>query len=165
MGPDEEKLPPRMRPHAFAANELLLDILHVARKIADVDLDSLLIYLCVGEATMRPLMLDPSTPAEVIEMVRPPEEFRGSISRMLVADRLGMPRETVRRKIQQMVAGGYLLEDDQGRVRATWRFGETVIQTSVQDVYAAVQRYDARLRRLGCAGVVPDNGEATPPFP
>jgi hypothetical protein len=48
--PDNEKIPPRMRPHAFAANELLLDVLYVARQLADVDLESLLIYMCVSEA-------------------------------------------------------------------------------------------------------------------
>ena len=162
---DEEKIPPRMRPHAFAANELLLDVLYVARQLADVDLESLLIYLCVSEATMRPLLLDPSTPPEVLELARPPEEFRGSISRLLVADRLAMPRETVRRKIQQMVAGGILLEDDEGRVRATRRFGEAAIQKCVQDVYVAVRRYDARLRQLGCAGVGSTSDDETDPFP
>jgi hypothetical protein len=35
-----------MRAHAFAANELVLDVF-MSRQIADVDLDSLLIYLCV----------------------------------------------------------------------------------------------------------------------
>ena len=114
---------------------------------------------------MRPMLLDPSTPPEVLELVRPPEEFRGSISRLLVSDRLAMPRETVRRKIQQMVAAGFLLEDEEGRVRATRRFGEGAIQKSVQDVYAAVQRYDARLRQLGCAGVTDAKADETAPFP
>lgn len=165
MYPDEEKIPARMRAHAFAANELVLDVLYVARQLADIDLESLLIYLCVSEATMRPMLLDPSTPQEVLELARPPEEFRGSISRLLVADRLAMPRETVRRKIQQMVTAGFLLEDEEGRVRATRRFGEEGIQKCVQDVYAAVQRYDVRLRQLGCAGVTAaKDGDATP-FP
>ena len=165
MDPDEEKIPPRMRAHAFAANELVLDVLHVARQIADVDLDSLLIYLCVNEATMRPMLLDPSTPSEVLEMVKPPEEFRGSISRLLVSDKLAMPRETVRRKIQQMVASGFLMEDDDGRVRSSSRFAEAAIQKCVKDVYASVQRYDARLRQLGCAGVMPAQGDEPAPFP
>jgi hypothetical protein len=162
---DDEKLPARMRPHAFAATELVLDVLHISRQIADIDLDSLLIYLCVTEATMRPMLLDPSTPAEVLELVRPPEEFRGSISRLLVSDRLGMPRETVRRKIQQMVAGGFLLEDEEGRVRAERRFGEEIVQKSVQEVYSAVQRYDARLRQFGCAGVTSEKSASSTPFP
>ena len=165
MDPDNEKVPPRMRPHAFAANELVLDVLYVARQIANVDLESLLIYLCVSEASMRPLMLDPSTPPEVLDLVRPPEQYRGSISRLLVSDRLAMPRETVRRKIQQMVAGGFLLEDEEGRVRATHRFDDATIQKCVQDVYTAVQRYDARLRQLGCAGVAQEKTDDSAPFP
>lgn len=165
MGADQEKLPPRMRPHAFAAIEMVLDVLHVARQIADVDLDSLLIYLCISEATMRPMLLDPTTPPEILELVKPPEEFRGSISRLLVSDKLGMPRETVRRKIQQLVANGFLLEDEEGRMRVTQRFGEEGIQKCVQDLYVAVQRYDARLRQFGCAGVIVAKTDESGPFP
>lgn len=165
MNPDDEKIPPRMRPHAFAANELVLDVLYVARQLADIDLESLLIYLCVSEATMRPLLLDPATPPEILDLVRPPEQYRGSISRLLVSDRLAMPRETVRRKIQQMVTAGFLLEDDEGRVRATHRFDDAKIQKCVQDVYTAVQRYDARLRQLGCAGVTQEKTDDSTPFP
>ena len=165
MGADHEKLPPCMRLHAFAAVEMVLDVLHVARQVADVDLDSLLIYLCVTEATMRPMLLDPSTPPEILELVRPPEEFRGSISRLLVSDKLGMPRETVRTKIQQLVANGFLLEDEEGRIRGTQRFGEESIQKCVQDLYVAVQRYDARLRQFGCAGVMTARTDESGPFP
>lgn len=165
MNPGDEKIPQRMRPHAFAANELLLDVLYVARQIADIDLESLLIYLCVSEASMRPLMLDPATPPEVLDLVRPPEQYRGSISRLLVSDRLAMPRETVRRKIQQLVAGGFLLEDEEGRVRATHRFDDATVQKCVQDVYTAVQRYDARLRQLGCQGITPEAANDSTPFP
>lgn len=165
MSSDAATIPPLMRPHAFAANELVLDVLHVVRQIANIDLESLLIYLCVNEATMRPMLLDPSTPSEVLDMIKPPEEYRGSISRLLVADKLAMPRETVRRKIQQMVAGGFLIEDEEGRVRASTRLAEDIVQKCVQDVYASVQRYDARLRQLGCAGVAAGKADESTPFP
>lgn len=165
MSSDPDTIPPRMRPHAFAANELVLDVLHAVRQIASIDLESLLIYLCVNEATMRPMLLDSSTPPEVLDMLKPPEEYRGSISRLLVADKLAMPRETVRRKIQQMVAGGFLVEDEDGRVRASTRLAEDIVQKCVQDVYASVQRYDARLRQLGCAGVAIGKADEATPFP
>jgi len=165
MGSDAATIPPRMRPHAFAANELVLEVLHAVRQIASIDLESLLIYLCVNEATMRPMLLDPSTPPEVLDMLKPPEEYRGSISRLLVADKLAMPRETVRRKIQQMVASGFLVEDQEGRVRASTRLAEDIVQKCVQDVYASVQRYDTRLRQLGCAGVVTGKADEATPFP
>lgn len=154
-----------MRAYAYANVELVLDMIYAARTGPSLDLDSLFIYLTVSEATMRPLMLDPATPPEVLELVEPPEEFRGSISRLLVADRIGLPRETVRRKIQKMIDDGVLVEDAEGRVRTSRNLGELDIQSWTRNTFDVVQRYDARLRQFGRPGVAGPRSTDEDPFP
>lgn len=159
------KVPRNMRAYAFANVELMLDVVYASRVGPKVDLESLFIYLTVSEATMRPLMLDPSTPPEVLELVEPPEQYRGSITRLLVADRIGMPRETVRRKIQKMIEDGLLAEDEEGRIRTTRNFGEGNVQEWVRETFAAIQRYDQRLRSFGRPGVTGPKPTEEDPFP
>ena len=162
---DAAKIPTGMRAHAYAGIELMLDLVYAARKGAPIDLESLLIYLTVSEATMRPLLLDPATPPEVLELAEPPEQYRGSITRVLVADRLALPRETVRRKVQKLLKLGLIHEDEDGRVRTTRNFADAGIQAWVRDSFSAVQRYDARLRQFGRAGVAAPKSTDETPFP
>jgi hypothetical protein len=154
-----------MRAYAFSNVELMLDLVYASRVGPKLDLESMFIYLTVSEATMRPLMLDPSTPPEVLELVEPPEEYRGSITRLLVADRIGMPRETVRRKIQKMLDEGLLAEDDEGRVRTTRNFGQGSVQDWTRLTFEAVQRYEQRLRQFGRPGVSGRKPTEDDPFP
>lgn len=165
MTESPSKVPPNMRAYAFANVELMLDLIYAARVGPKLDLESMFIYLTVSEATMRPLMLDPSTPPEVLELVEPPEEFRGSITRLLAADRIGLPRETVRRKIQKMIDDGLLAEDAEGRIRTTRNFGDGNIQEWASITFAAVQRYEQRLRYFGRPGVTGPKPTEEDPFP
>ena len=165
MSDSTVKIPAGMRAHAYAGVELMLDMIYTARQRMPIDLESLLIYLTISEATMRPLLLDPSTPPEALELAEPPEEFRGSITRLLVAHRLGMPRETVRRKVQKLIKLGVIREDDEGRVRTTRNFADPLIQSWVRDSFMTVQRYEARLRQFGRAGVTGPEPTDETPFP
>ena len=146
-------LPTDTRPRAFAAVELFLDTLHIARSVIDFDLESVVIYYCISEASMRPLVLDAHVPPEVRRAAVPSEDFRGSISRLLIADRTGLPRETVRRKTNRLVKAGLLTEDDQGRVRTTRNLADPDIQKAADQIFDVVTRYDARLRELGARGI------------
>ncbi len=148
-----DELPPDVRPRAFAAVELLLDVIYVARAVVDADLESMLIYFCVAEATMRPLVLGPNAPSELINVALPSDAARGSISRLLIADRTGLPRETVRRKTNALIKAGTLYEDEDGCVRSPRNLLSPPIQRAANEVFDAAQRYDARLRQLGRPGV------------
>lgn len=142
-----------LRPRHFAMVELFLDLAYIGQSLTGVDLDSLLIMACAAEATMHPFVLDPKTPANILHAKLPPEELRGSISRMEIADRTGLPRETVRRKVAALVSSGQLIEDKQRRIRAPRNLSEAKYKKAADEAFAAVQRYDARLRGLGCRGV------------
>lgn len=145
-------IPTDLRPRVYASLELILDVLHAARSFTNIDLESLTIYLCVAEATMRPVISDPEFVKSIAREEVAPEEVRGSITMLLVADRLGMPRETVRRKVKKLIDQGLLYEDAKGRVRSTPNFADPRVEESVRAIQAAVDRYRDRLVELGAAG-------------
>lgn len=118
-----------------------------------MDLETLLIFLVVNEAAMRPLLVGPNARPELINHPHPPDTARGSISRNLIADRTGLSRETVRRKVNQLISAGLFTETREGEVRPMPMLSETVFQQIADESYDAVRRYDARLRSLNCAGV------------
>lgn len=142
-------IPSDLRPKAYASSELFLDMLYAIRQIADVDLESVAIYVCVGEATMRPVMNDPAFVEQIANVGVAPEDVRGSITMLLVSDRLGLPRETVRRKVKQLIACGLLYEDSNGRIRTTPNFDNPRMAEAVSSVHEAVGRYQARLAKHG----------------
>jgi hypothetical protein len=140
----DKSLPAHTRPVFFAANELLLELIYITRDYAKLDLESLLILLCVSDATMRPFMQAvASEPPPANERVD--ESIRGSISRRLVADKTGLPRETVRRRIEDLVDTGLIFVDDQGRLRSSPLLGDADLQRAIDAMHAAVGRYQERL--------------------
>lgn len=138
-----------LRPRAYASLELILDVLHAARGLVDTDLESLNIYLCVAEATMRPVLADPDFVKRISTDDVAPETVRGSITMLLVADRLNIPRETVRRKVKKLIENGLLYEDDKGRIRSTPTFDDPKVGEAVHAVQSAVDRYCQRLVLYG----------------
>ena len=142
-----------MRPRAYAAIELLLDIVYIAQSLTGLDLESTLICFCVAEATARPIIEAIAKEPGLKTIAQPPEDRRGAISRLLIADRTGLPRETVRRKVKVLVERGWLLEDLRRRVRIVASLGDPETQRTAHEVFAAVRRYDQRLRSLGVSGI------------
>ncbi len=145
-------IPEDLRPRTYASLELILDVLHAARTYVDIDLESLMIYLCVAEATMRPVLSDPEFVRQIATTETAPEDVRGSITMLLVADRLDMPRETVRRKVKKLIQTGLLYEDAKGRVRSTPNFNDPRVNNAVHAVQDAVDRYLTRLSTHGVNG-------------
>lgn len=142
-------IPKDLRPKTYASMELILDVLHSARTYVPADLDSIAIYLCVGEATMRPVLADPARVKELESVERAPEDLRGSITMLQVADRLGMPRETVRRKVKQLIEKGLLYADDKGRIRSTPNFDNPGLVGAVEAIHDAVRRYREQMSKYG----------------
>lgn len=151
-----------VRCKAFAALELMLDIMHSTRTLTQVDGESMIIFACVTEATMRQLMLSPDTPEDVKKMQKPPEEYRGSITMLSVADKLGLPRETVRRKIKALIDKKILVEHD-GRIRSRPYVMSPRGQRAASDIFDAVKRYTDRLHQLGVAAPGDDAAEVGAP--
>lgn len=142
-------LPNGLRARVFAADELVLDIWLALQSSIAPDLESVLILVCVSEATMQPLLLGPDAPLHLIDEPAPSNELRGAIARRAVADRTGLARETVRRKTEALIAAGWIEEDAKGRVRTTRTLDQPRVQKPANDIFAAVKRYQARRRQLG----------------
>jgi DNA-binding transcriptional ArsR family regulator len=153
-----DEVPPFTRPAAFAASELMLDLFYTATKYYQLDLEAVWILTVIGHETMRPWILDTTLAARHMSEARVPDSVRGSISRLMVADRTGLPRETVRRRISELSAAGLVTHDERGNVRLA---GDKVVrpeyQQSVAEVYSAVERYRKRLASLV---VLPDRSDA-----
>lgn len=150
---DKEKIPRDTRPRAYAGIELLLDMMHLLREATGLDHESIMIACAINEAAMRPLLVGPNAPLENLDLAEPPDSSRGSISRMAVAEITGIPRETVRRKIKLLLNAGMLVEAPNGEVRPIRNLISPQWQKVADEGFAAVQRYDRRLRSLGCKGV------------
>ena len=68
---------------------------------------------------------------------------------LLVSDRLGLPRETVRRKVKNLIGLGLLFEDEKGRIRSTPMFDNPKMAETMKAVRDAVRRYHERLAKYG----------------
>lgn len=137
-----------VRVASFAATELALDVIQALRKNLKTDLESIAIYLCVAEATMRPLMVGPTARPDVLMLATVPEELRGWISRSAVADKMGFSRETVRRKADALVAAGHLSVDDKGMLRVVPRTDDVELQGALIQLMQRFAGFDARVKQL-----------------
>jgi hypothetical protein len=136
-----EQLPEHVRPLAFGMVGLMRDLVAFLKAIYGDDLETALIMVCVTYATMQAFMADAEPDAEVLRMRVPPESVRGSISRRMIADKTGLPRETVRRKVAALIERGQLYIDEAGSIRPTPRLHEPDVQVAVSSAHDAVTRY------------------------
>ena len=150
MSVPTDRVPHHIRPINFAGIELTLDLIHCVRQFyGDVDMDSLLVLLYVSDATMRPFMATNAPGAAIMQTKTPPDQIRGSISRRLIADKTGLPRETVRRKVAELAKKGHILVDDEGRVRISYGLADERAWAAVEQGHRAVMRYMERLAQFG----------------
>ncbi len=150
-----DAVPPFTRPGAFAGMELALDIFYITTSYFQLDLEAIWILAVIGHETMRPWILDPSAAPQHLTDQVVPEQLRGSISRVMVADRTGLPRETVRRRIAELEKEGLIALDAKGYVRLHGRsVADPAYQKAVIDIYQAVERYQ---KRIAAFGVKPDH--------
>lgn len=142
-------LQPDVRPKAFAAVELFLDMNHIAQLLFKADMETTLIWFSITEATLRPLMLDSSVPQTKKMIEKPEPADLGAISRVMIADRTGLPRETVRRKVNALLKAGLVSEERPGRVRTVLDITAPHVRDAIAESVKAVSRYQKRLQQLG----------------
>ena len=97
--------------------ELVTRYMRNAAQVFGDDYDAAIIFLAVAEANGRASRHDVSLNERIPDLGAPlpPEDVR-PMSRQAIAESLGLPRETVRRKIAALVAQGFLEEDPRGGV-------------------------------------------------
>jgi hypothetical protein len=79
----------------------------------------LLIYVTVVTGNIQKLMRERNVPPEFSSTAVLPREWVVPMSRSAIAAATGLPRETVRRHIAQLVERGVLIEDPRGGVTIT----------------------------------------------
>jgi CRP-like cAMP-binding protein len=97
---------------ALIAAESLLRILRLAIEHHEGDLESFAVYLAVITAGSGRMLRDPELQARYGDSEPLPDEARAGISRRAIADSLGLPRETVRRKIARLIERELVFERD-----------------------------------------------------
>ena len=84
-----------------------------------------LIYCTVSVGNIQKLMRERVIPSEFTATAVLPREWVVPMSRSAIAATTGLPRETVRRHVAQMIEAGLLVEDPRG--------GVTVVPGAIQD--------------------------------
>jgi len=142
--------------------EFVVRYMREAAQLFDNDYDCAMIFLAVLEGNGRQNIRDPSfgrnySDARIslpVETVRP-------MSRQAIAASLGMPRETVRRKIAAMFEKGFLVEDPRGGV-ITAR--DVIVRPEFLAAQARVVNYMRQLRAdLRSYAGAPDEQWPPPP--
>jgi hypothetical protein len=95
---------------SLIAAESLLRILRLAIDNHEGDLESFAVYLAVITAGSGRMLRDPELQARYGDSEPFPAEERAGISRRAIADSLGLPRETVRRKIARLIERDLVFE-------------------------------------------------------
>jgi len=126
------------------AEDLLFDVLQEVRSFyRGLEIEEILILVCVAEATMRPLVV--SENESLLRSEFPADDVRGWISRRLIAERTGLPRETVRRKVRRLVDRALLDVDEEGHVRSIQILSNSGLAQNLENVRRFVGRYFKRV--------------------
>ena len=126
------------------SHDLLFDVLQEARSFYHgLEIDEIVILVCVAEATMRPLVVGENE--SLLRSEFPADDVRGWISRRLIAERTGLPRETVRRKVRRLVDHALLVVDEEGHVRSIQMLSNSALAQNLENVRCFVGRYLKRV--------------------
>jgi hypothetical protein len=124
--------------------------MRMATEAGEGDLEAYVIYLAVFSANIGRVMRDPSHTALHSSDTPVPNDLRMPVSRRAIAESVGLPRETVRRKISALIAEGCLVERDGGVVAVGPVLEQRGNMKFVLGVTREFARVSAELNR--CAG-------------
>jgi hypothetical protein len=104
-------MPPRnFRLKGIVLCDAILRLCRLASDHYGPDLERFLVYLAVISAGASRFQRDPEMRARYADQEPLPEGYRTPVSRRAIAESVGLPRETVRRKIAALIADGHLVE-------------------------------------------------------
>ncbi|MGE0666965.1 MAG: hypothetical protein AB7O49_10455 [Sphingomonadales bacterium] len=107
----------KSRLFVYELSECFCRVLPAYSQHVQDDLAKLLIVHALGAANVQRLMA--TSQRNVYESMddRIPGELQVPANALSIADSTGLPRETVRRKLKELVAGGLVIEDARGGYR------------------------------------------------
>lgn len=110
---------------AFAA---FLRMLHDLREIYGDDYEALVIAVLVHKVTFSDCVEDP---VGQLSLRCVTQDARASVSRLKVAEALGIPRETVRRKVNELIGLGVIEEVERAQLTTAREHRQVVQELSV----------------------------------
>ncbi len=122
----------------------------------DGDLTMGLVFLAVVQANARPG--EPPAPAQG-DAPLTCDDKRQPVSGSALATTLNIPAETVRRKVQALIAGGYLRRMNGGLVAPSDALARPEVQRMIRANYLNLCRLFSELRGLG-VDLAPDVAES-----
>ena len=139
---DAAATPKHIRLKGLIVCEALSRLCRIATDHFDCDLECFACYLAVISANVGRMLRDRDT---LLDDQPPPPEDRWPVSRRAVAASVGLPRETVRRKVMELIEKGHL-EEVRGGLRAVapvLEHGE-----NLQIVLAAIRTFERAAAEL-----------------
>lgn len=124
------------------------DLIGYAKRRYDISIEDMAILAVVFSESTRPLREDPYLAAKFgFEDRALPDEYRLSVSLKFVHASLGLSRETTRRKVERLVArgfltrisSGYVFPGPQGRPELSKSFRSTLVK-SIAAIAAQAER-------------------------
>lgn len=143
------RIPREARPRAYAGVALLLDLLYAMREATGLDYDDMLLWAAASAMGMRQSVSLPGA----IEPAPSPDSDAGFVARTRLAEVVGLPRETARRRINALIEAAVLEETPTGRVRVAAPFLAQALQQTADGAFDAAERFYQQLRALGCRGI------------
>jgi len=142
---DEAAVKPGERAQTLVALEILLRLM---RKSVDCypddDLETIIVYLTVAVASSSQHLRDPAV-LDIMADEPLPDHLHRPTSGRAVAQATGLARETVRRRIEQLVATGRLTRDSRG-VRTS--FGELTKGNNLEFVRFLIHEMNGAAGRI-----------------
>ncbi len=136
------------RRKALAACLGLARVLHKAVDCYDGELESFAIYLAVACASLSGAYRSAEVLARPLEAGPLPDAYHRPVSRRAIAASTGLPRETVRRRIAQLVSQGYLAEEPAGVRTTSGVLGQRRNQEFTGALVGEIERVAAELARI-----------------
>jgi hypothetical protein len=147
-----------IRVKATLACSSLLRILHEAVRDYEGDLEGFVIYMSVACASVAAAMRNPEVAFQPKDAPPVSDTHFRPVSRRAIAASTGLPRETVRRKIAQMVERGFLVEERRGvrtrsgvlQERRNYQFAAVLmreIERSAAELARADRAFEAQVDR------------------
>ncbi|HEY5411002.1 MAG TPA: hypothetical protein VIJ94_09790 [Caulobacteraceae bacterium] len=139
---DTPAMPKNIRLKGLIVCETLLRVCRLITDHFDCDIECFVCYLAVVSANLGRMMrsrdlVDDSAP--------PPDEDRLPVSRRAIAASVGLPRETVRRKVMELIEKGHLVEV-QGGLKAVAPILEHA--DNLQIVLGAIRSFERAVAEL-----------------
>ncbi|MDP3102384.1 MAG: hypothetical protein Q8N10_17995 [Phenylobacterium sp.] len=124
----------------------ILRAVEMVNREYDGDITAALVFAAVVEANVGHLATNPQSTAQLATLVRlPPDELRRPVTGVA----LGIPNETVRRKVKGLIEQGLLVRVDGGLIVPTQVMASEKMTRLTRASFLNLRRLFIQLRRIG----------------